>query len=55
MEMCFASASSFARKYSINGLFLCDDSKDADTTHTFDKKPVTKQSPDETEDDDWLE
>jgi hypothetical protein len=54
MEMCFASASSFARKYSINGLFLCDDNKDADTTHKFDDKPTTEKSPDETEEDEWI-
>ena len=54
ISMTFGSASSYARKYAVNALFLCDDNKD-DATHTFDKKPVTKQSPDETEDDDWLE
>jgi len=33
----FGSSSSYARKYSLNGLFLIDDTKDADT-----QKPPTK-------------
>lgn len=31
------SASSYARKYALNGLFAIDDTKDADTTNTHDK------------------
>lgn len=31
------SASSYARKYSLNGLFLIDDTKDADSTNKHDK------------------
>jgi len=31
------SASSYARKYALNGLFLIDDVKDADATNTHDK------------------
>jgi len=31
------SASSYARKYALNGLFLIDDVKDADSTNTHDK------------------
>lgn len=31
IEQCFGSASSYARKYALNGLFLCDDTKDADS------------------------
>jgi len=40
----FGSASSYARKYALNGLFLIDDTKDADATNTHDTttKPVTK-------------
>jgi len=34
------SASSYARKYALNGLFLIDDTKDADATH--DPKPEPK-------------
>ena len=43
------TASSYARKYCLNGLFLIDDTKDADTdefyknTHKDEKKPVTEQ------------
>ena len=36
----FGSSSSYARKYALNGLFLIDDTKDADTTNTHDKAPV---------------
>jgi DNA-binding NarL/FixJ family response regulator len=37
------SASSYARKYALNGLFAIDDTKDADTTNTGDEaKPTTK-------------
>jgi len=37
------AASSYARKYALNGLFLIDDTKDADATN--DHKPVVKQQP----------
>lgn len=33
------SASSYARKYALNGLFLIDDTKDSDATNTHDKDP----------------
>ena len=33
----FGSSSSYARKYSLNGLFLIDDTKDADSTNTHGK------------------
>ncbi len=45
------SASSYARKYALNGLFLIDDTKDADTTNTHGKEskevvvPVKKEEP----------
>jgi len=32
------AASSYARKYALNGLFLIDDSKDADTNEAYQKK-----------------
>jgi purine-nucleoside phosphorylase len=32
---------SYARKYSLNGLFLIDDAKDSDATNTHDDKPKT--------------
>ena len=31
LSQCFGSSSSYARKYALNGLFLIDDTKDADT------------------------
>tara|TARA_R110002020_G_scaffold48945_1_gene139772 strand:+ start:357 stop:902 length:546 start_codon:yes stop_codon:yes gene_type:complete len=34
----FGSSSSYARKYALNGLFLIDDTKDADATNTHGKK-----------------
>ena len=36
------SASSYARKYALNGLFLIDDSKDPDTRDNSSKPPETK-------------
>ncbi len=33
------AASSYARKYALNGLFCIDDTKDADSTNTHDKEP----------------
>jgi len=45
------TASSYARKYALNGLYLIDDTKDADTDefkHQQDKaKPITKKQQDE--------
>lgn len=44
------TASSYARKYALNGLFLIDDTKDADTdeyrqqTHQKDSQPAKKQA-----------
>lgn len=38
------SASSYARKYALNGLFLIDDTKDADATNDHGKAPA-KSSP----------
>ena len=37
------AASSYARKYALNGLFLIDDTKDADATN--DHQPAKKQAP----------
>jgi hypothetical protein len=36
----FGSSSSYARKYALSGLFLLDDSKDADATNTHGKEPM---------------
>ena len=37
MSQCFGSSSSYARKYALNGMFLIDDTKDADS-----EKPSVK-------------
>lgn len=39
------SASSYARKYALNGLFAIDDNRDADATNTGDGKPKPAQKP----------
>lgn len=39
------SASSYARKYALNGLFAIDDNRDADATNTGDGKPKAAQKP----------
>jgi hypothetical protein len=43
LSQTFGSASSYARKYALNGLFLIDDTKDADATNTHgrDQKPAS--------------
>ena len=38
------SSSSYARKYALNGLFLIDDTKDADATNTHGKAKNTKKT-----------
>jgi len=43
------SASSYARKYALNGLFLIDDTKDADATNKHEDKP--KHKPQENKED----
>lgn len=44
------TASSYARKYAMNGLFLLDDTKDADTDeHAVEKKARAEKAPAETE------
>ena len=39
------AASSYARKYALNGLFLIDDTKDSDSTNTHGKEPEPKAAP----------
>ncbi len=39
----FGSSSSYARKYALNGLFLIDDTKDADATNDHKEKPPVKE------------
>lgn len=36
----YGAASSYARKYALNGLFLIDDTKDADATNTHGKEEI---------------
>jgi ERF superfamily. len=36
------AASSYARKYALNGLFLIDDTKDADAAHKHDNSDIVK-------------
>jgi len=45
VAQCFGASSSYARKYCLTGLFLLDDTKDADATNTHgkDEEPVVKQ------------
>lgn len=42
ISQCFGSSSSYARKYALNGMFLIDDTKDADASNTHGKTEVTK-------------
>jgi hypothetical protein len=39
------AASSYARKYALNGLLAIDDTKDADATNTHDKEPTATPKP----------
>lgn len=39
------AASSYARKYALNGLFCIDDTKDADATNVGEQQPVQEQQP----------
>ena len=38
------SASSYARKYALNGMFLIDDTKDPDATNDHGQKKATKKA-----------
>jgi hypothetical protein len=42
----FGSSSSYARKYALSGLFLLDDTKDADATNTHGKEAPTRAEKD---------
>ena len=41
----FGSSSSYARKYAMNGMFLIDDTKDADATNTHGNNSAPKSTP----------
>ena len=43
------SASSYARKYALNGLFCIDDTKDADSTNKHGKEEIKQDIPKDTE------
>jgi hypothetical protein len=45
MAQAFGAASSYARKYAANGLFLIDDTKDADSTNTHGKTSPANRKP----------
>ena len=45
IEQSFGSSSSYARKYALNGLFLIDDTKDADFTNTHGKSDGKEDKP----------
>lgn len=40
IAQCFGASSSYARKYCLNGLFLIDDTKDADATNNHSPAPI---------------
>jgi hypothetical protein len=48
LSQTFGAASSYARKYSLNGLFLIDDTKDADATNTHDSEAKNEQKQEDT-------
>ena len=46
IAQCFGASSSYARKYALNGMFLIDDTKDADATNTHgSNNNYTKSTP----------
>lgn len=51
----FGASSSYARKYALNGLFLIDDTKDADATNTHGKAPKTASKGTLTDSKQWLQ
>ena len=46
LSQSFGASSSYARKYALNGLFLIDDTKDADATNTHAKEEANGIDPD---------
>ena len=44
IAQCFGASSSYARKYALNGLFLIDDTKDADATNNHSKSTKTSSN-----------
>lgn len=50
----FGSSSSYARKYALNGMFLIDDTKDADATNTHGQSKPTASSRPQSSDAGWF-
>jgi hypothetical protein len=50
IAQCFGASSSYARKYALNGMFLIDDTKDADATNTHGSAPKRTTSAPKTTD-----
>lgn len=51
----FGASSSYARKYALNGLFLIDDTKDADATNMHGKVPKKASTGTLTDSKQWLQ
>jgi|TARA_R110000744_G_scaffold63219_3_gene130059 hypothetical protein len=50
----FGSSSSYARKYAMNGMFLIDDTKDADATNTHGSSSAPSSKPTADADSEWF-
>ena len=55
VAQCYGASSSYARKYALNGLFLIDDTKDADATNNHSKAPQNASTSVLEPNKDWLE
>jgi len=55
IAQCYGASSSYARKYALNGLFLIDDTKDADATNNHGNTSQNASTSVLEPDKDWLE
>jgi hypothetical protein len=55
VAQCYGASSSYARKYALNGLFLIDDTKDADATNNHSKVPENASTSVLEPNKDWLQ
>jgi hypothetical protein len=55
VAQCYGASSSYARKYALNGLFLIDDTKDADSTNNHSSVPKNASSEVLEPSKDWLQ
>ena len=55
VAQCYGASSSYARKYALNGLFLIDDTKDADATNNHSKAPENASTSVLQPNKDWLQ